>query len=88
MADAIQHNLQDPNKLIPTYALLSRIRLSSPLDVLASAQQVVQHIIRTYSEPNLTPEQIRSSSDKHQDPLREFSNICRAELESMQKHLR
>ena len=87
MADAIQDNFQDPNKLIPTYALLSRIRLSSPLDVLESAERVVQHIISTYSEPNLTPEEIQSSAGKHQDPLREFSNICRAELESMQKHL-
>lgn len=89
LADAIQHNFQDPNKLIPTYALLSRIRLSSPLDVLASAEQVVQHIISTYSEPNLSPEEIQLSADTHQDePLREFSYICRAELESMQKHLR
>ena len=72
-----------------TYALLSRIRLSSPLDVLASAEQVVQHIISTYSEPNLSPEEIQLSADTHQDePLREFSYICRAELESMQKHLR
>jgi hypothetical protein len=27
MADAIQHDFQDPNKLSPTYALLSRIRM-------------------------------------------------------------
>ena len=87
MADAIQHNFQDPNKLIPTYALLSRIRLSSPLDVLGSAEQVVQHIISTYSEPSLTLEEIQLSADMHNDPLREFSNICRAELEAMQKHL-
>jgi hypothetical protein len=76
--DAIQHNFQDPNKLTPTYALLSRIRLSSPGDVLASAEQVVQHIIRTYSEPNLAPEEMQSRAAKRPDPLREFSNICRA----------
>jgi hypothetical protein len=29
LADAIQHTLHDPSKLIPIYALLSRIRLSS-----------------------------------------------------------
>src|SRR5580700_8446224 len=51
MADAVQHNFQDPNKLTPTYALLSRIRLSSSGDVLASAERVIKHIIRTYSEP-------------------------------------
>ena len=88
MADAIQHSFHDPNKLSPTYALLSRIRLSSSADVLASAEQVIQHIITTYSGPNLTPEEIQSRAAKHEDPLREFSNICRAELETMQNQLR
>jgi hypothetical protein len=88
MADAVQHDFQDPNKLTPTYALLSRIRLSSSADVLASAEQVIQHIISTYSEPNLTPEQVHSRADKREDSLREFSKICRAELEAMQEQLR
>jgi hypothetical protein len=85
MADALQNNFRDPDKLTSTYALLSRIRLSSSTDVLASAEHVVQHILYTYSEPNLTPEQIRFR--KREDPLREFSNICRGELEALQKHL-
>ena len=33
--------------------------MSSSADVLASVQQVVDHIITTYSEPNLTPEDIQ-----------------------------
>jgi hypothetical protein len=88
IADAIQHSFQDPNKLIPTYALLSRIRLSSSRDVLASAEAIVQHIISAYSEPNLTPDQMQSRAAKREDPLRDFSNICRAELEAMQRLLR
>ena len=88
LADAIQRNLQDPNKLTPTYALLSRIRLSSSTKMLASAERVIQDIISRYSEPNLTPEEIQSRAAKREDPLREFSNICRAELEGMQKELR
>src|SRR4029077_16678339 len=55
LADAIQHNLQDPNNLTPAYALLSRIRLSSSSDVLASAERVVEHIINTYSESRESP---------------------------------
>jgi len=31
MADAMQHRFQDPSRLIPNYALLSRIRLSSSI---------------------------------------------------------
>ena len=87
LADAVQHNVQDPENLSPTYYLLSRMRLSSSPDVVASAELIIQHIISTYSEPNLTPEEIRSSAGKRQDPLREFSNICRAELEAMQGEL-
>jgi hypothetical protein len=32
--DASEHNVIDPNNLIPAYALLSRIRLSSSPEVL------------------------------------------------------
>jgi len=88
MADALQHNFDDPNQLIPTYALMSRMRLSSSSAVLASAEKVVQNILDTYSEPNLTPEEMQSKTAKHEQPLREFSNICRAELETMQNSLR
>ena len=63
MADAVQHNFQDPSKLVPTYALLSRIRLSSA-NVLESAERVIQHIIIAYSEPNLTPEEIQFEAQR------------------------
>jgi hypothetical protein len=87
LADAIQHNLQDPNNLTPVYALLSRIRRSSSTDALASAERVVQRIFNTYSGPNLTPEEIQSRAAKREDPLREFSDICRAELKAMHSQL-
>ena len=87
LADAIQHNLQNPNNLTPAYALLSRIRLSSSTDVLASAERVVQHIINTYSEPNLIPEEIQSRAAKREDLLRDFSIVCHRELESLSDSL-
>jgi hypothetical protein len=54
--------------------------------VLESAERVIQHIIIiiAYSEPNLTPEQIQFGA-KREDLLREFSDIYRAELDTMQK---
>lgn len=88
LADAIKHNLQDPDKLTPTYALLSRIRLSSSPNVLASAERVIQHIILVYSEPNVTPEEMPARAAARKDPLGEFSDICRAELQAMQTQLR
>jgi hypothetical protein len=83
MVDAIQHAFEDPSKLIPMYALLSRIRLSSSMSVVESAERVAAHILRTYSKPNLTPEEIRSGAALAQDPLRDFSDVCRTELESL-----
>jgi hypothetical protein len=87
LLDALGHNLGDPKNLVPAYALLSRIRLSSSLEVLASAEEVLKEIIGTYGKPNLTPEEIQSTATNGQDPLRNFSDICRAELDSMQSQI-
>src|SRR5262245_16805521 len=83
MLDAMQHTFQDPGKLIPVYALISRIRLSSPANVVEHAELVVSCILTTYSKPNLTPEQIESQAGAPDNPLRQFSEICRRELESL-----
>jgi hypothetical protein len=87
LVDALEHNASDPQKLIPAYALLSRIRLSSSLSVLAKAEEVIKTIMTTYPQPNLTAEQIHSRAVNGEDPLRQFSNTCRGELESMQKQM-
>lgn len=83
MAHALQHTFQDPSNLIPSYALLSRIRLSSSIHVVEIAEQVVNSILDTYSKPNLTHEEFQVWAAKRNDPLREFSDICRRELESL-----
>ena len=87
LVDALENNFQDPNKLIPAFALLGRIRLSSSKEVLASAEKLVTEIVKSYSEPNLSPEEIRSRALNGNDPLRQFSETCRAELDSMRGHL-
>ena len=58
-ADAVQDDFRDLYKLPPAYALLSRIRLSSSTDVLASAERVIRHLLSTYSAPNPTAEEIQ-----------------------------
>ena len=87
LVDALEHGFQDANSLIPAYALLSRIRLSSSRAVLESAETLLREIITTYEEPNLSPEEIRSRAISGEDPLRTFSEICRSDLESMQSRL-
>ena len=65
------------------YAVLGRIRLSSSPTIVESAERIVKIVLNAYSEPNLTPEEFHSRAGKGDDPLREFSNICRRDLESL-----
>jgi hypothetical protein len=81
--DATQHTFQDPLRLVPVYALLSRIRLSSSTKVVEGAEEVIRTVLKTYSEPNLTPADIQAHAAERKDPLRDFSNICRSDLESL-----
>jgi hypothetical protein len=87
LVDALENDFKDPDKLIPAYALLSRIRLTSSEDVLASAEVLVKGIVKNHGEPNLTPEQIRSRALSGDGPLRRFSETCRAELDSLRGDL-
>jgi hypothetical protein len=87
LVDASQQNVGDPLKLIPVYALLSRIRLSSSPRVLGTAEEVIKTILNAYEQPNLTPQQIQTRAVNGEDPLRQFSDTCRAELDSLQQRL-
>jgi hypothetical protein len=87
LVDAVQHSLEDPSTIVPIYALLSRIRLRSSTEVIESGERLIATIVKVYFEPNLPPEQIQSAASKHNDHLQEFSNVCRRELESLEKVL-
>ena len=87
LVDAMVQNNSDPQKLIPLYALQSRIRLSSSAPVLETAEAVIRIIVATYPKPNLTPEHIESRAVSGDDPLRQFSDACRKELDSLQRQL-
>ena len=87
LVDAMQHNVSDLQKLLPVYALLSRIRLSSSEPVLQTAENVIKTIVNTYPQPNLTADQIESQAMNGQDPLRHFSDTCRIELELLQRQM-
>src|SRR5271154_7442888 len=39
LVDALENNFKDPDKLIPAFALLGRIRLTSSKEVLESAEK-------------------------------------------------
>ena len=87
LVDALKHNLRDPQKLIPIYGLLSRIRLSSSSRVLETAEGVVRNLLIRCLQPKLTPEEIHTRAVNGQDPLCEFAKICRSELETLLRQL-
>jgi len=85
VVDAVQHSLDEPSKLVPIYALISRIRLRSSTEVIESGERLIATILKAYFEPNLAPAEIQLAANKHNDHLQEFSNVCRRELESLGK---
>jgi hypothetical protein len=87
LVDAMQHNSSDLQTMLPVFALTSRIRLSSSEPVLQEAEQVIRTIVSTYPKTNLTAEQIEAQAMNGQDPLRQFSDACRIELDSLQQQL-
>ncbi len=87
LVDALEHSVSDPQKLIPVYGLLSCIRLSSSSRVLETAEEVIKTILTSYPQPNLTAEQIQARALSAKDPLRQFSDTCRDELDAIQRQL-
>jgi hypothetical protein len=87
LVDALQHSNNDLENLLPVYALLGRIRLSSSKLVLHRADELIQTIVATYPRPSMTAEQIESRAMNGQDPLGEFSDTCRTELNSLERQL-
>jgi hypothetical protein len=85
LMDALTHQLESPEKLLPVYAVLNRIRLCASGAVLAEAENVTRRIADQYFSPNVSTEEIRAlARAQGADPLKSFGEACRAELESMQ----
>jgi hypothetical protein len=81
-ADALVHDQAEIAALVSVYALISRMRVVSSFAVVEKAEAVVRVIIDTYFAPNKTFPEVRSLIDSHaMDPLRAFSEECRAELQ-------
>jgi len=79
-ADALVSERSEISKLVDMYALIGRMKILSSDEVVEAAEKAALLIIETYLAPNRTfvdlPEFI-----KEMDPLREFSEACRHELQ-------
>jgi hypothetical protein len=84
LIDAFTHTLDNPDTLLPLYALTNRIRLCASQPVLAEAEQLLRRITEQYFSRNLTLEEMRDlTRSEGADPLKSFGEACRAELKSM-----
>ena len=82
--DAITHELEKPETLLPVFALINRIRLCASREVLAEAERMLTRLTDQYFAKNLTVEELRELVHTEQaDPLRDFGEACRAELKSL-----
>ena len=84
-ADALVHDQAEVSALVSVYALINRMRFLSRSDVVEKAEAVVRTIVDTYFAPNKTFPELRELVDGDAiDPLRAFSEICRAELQALE----
>jgi hypothetical protein len=81
-ADAYAHDTAEVANLVNLYALVSQMRMLSSPRIVESADHVIRVIIETYLAPNKTFHDVRDILDNEaMQPLREFSNACREELQ-------
>ena len=84
LIDAFTHALEDPEKLLPLYALTNRVRLTASQPVLAEAERLLKRITEQYFSRNLTVEDMRKLAGSDEaDPLKTFGEACRIELKSI-----
>ena len=84
LLDAFTHTLDAPEKFLPLYAMLNRIRLSASQPVLAEAERLLMRITDQYFSRNLTLDEIRDlAHSEGADPIRQFGEACRAELKAI-----
>jgi hypothetical protein len=83
-ADALAHDEAEIAALVSVYALISQMRVLSSSAVVEKAEAVVRMTVDTYFAPNKTFPELRKLMNSHTiDPLRAFSEECRAELETL-----
>jgi hypothetical protein len=81
---ALQSDKADVSALMALYAEVSRMRVLSSASVVDRADEIVIKIINAYFEPNKTFPELREMANSGMiDPLRNFSEACRAESERL-----
>jgi hypothetical protein len=88
LIESMDHKLDDPERLYSLYAVLNRIRLVASDEVLAAADRTATQIIERFFRPNVSFEEMQQLVlTRPNDPLKEFSEVCRVELCALQRSI-
>ena len=79
-ADALVSDGYEISTLVDMYALIGQMKILSSDEVIAAAEKVATLIIETYVSPNRTFADVPGFV-REVDPLRDFSEACRRELQ-------
>lgn len=87
-ADALTHQREDPTDLVQLYALVARMRLVAPRPVIEAAEAVTVSLQGIYEAPTEPNRKLHIfSKDPWTDPLLEFSEAARRDLDSSKDRL-
>ena len=80
--DALTHQTEDPSKMVPLYALGSRMRLVAARTVIDAAIRIDDNILATYMGPNRTIQEVRdmARNSEIKTLMAAFSEACRDDL--------
>jgi hypothetical protein len=84
-ANALVSSEPQIQELVALYAMVSRMRVLCSPETVTFADKVMRITIDTYFEPNKTLEELRGliKTGAAMDPLREFSEAAREELQEL-----
>ena len=83
--DSLVHETPDVSQLVKLYSLISMMRALSPTTIVENADKVARMIVNTYLTPNKTFPELRDMVNSGAiDPLRDFSEACREELQRLE----
>jgi hypothetical protein len=82
--ESLDSHMEKASGLVTIYALHNRIRLNASEQVVQAAQHTIENIVEAYKRPNLTAEEIRKGAYLDiEDPLKQFGEACRNELNTL-----
>jgi hypothetical protein len=82
---ALTSNEPEIQDIVELYSMVSRMRVASSLKTFESAEKIMRMTVDTYFAPNKTLRELHEAikAGKGIDPLKEFSETAREELEAL-----